>query len=98
MVVFIKVNSQRKFGVAQETVETRPLDEEGLLLLQQQKLQLQDKVVESISSTVKRQKEIAMTISDEIDIQNKMLQDLDEAVDNVEIRLKNADKKIQRLF
>ena len=98
MVVFIKVNSQRKFGVVQETVETRPLDEEGLLLLQQQKLQLQDKVVESISSTVKRQKEIAMTISDEIDIQNKMLQDLDEAVDNVEIRLKNADKKIQRLF
>jgi hypothetical protein len=61
-------------------------------------MHIQDKVVESIASTVKRQKEIAMTISDELDIQTKMLEDLDEAVDNVEIRLKNADKKIQRLF
>ncbi len=91
--------SNRKFGVAPpETERTRMLDSQGLLRLQKEEMAVQDHVVESLSEVVKRQKEIAGAISNEIDEHNVLLEQIDEAVERVTSRTKVAEKKVDRIL
>lgn len=64
-----------------ETDKTRELDNQGLVLLNGEYMREQDKTVESLLGNVTRMKEIGVAIGEEIDIQNKMLQNLGADVD-----------------
>ncbi|KAJ3305742.1 hypothetical protein HDV03_001150 [Kappamyces sp. JEL0829] len=95
----VPTRTSRKFGVQpQETERTRTLDSAGLLQLQQQEMHLQDKALDSIAEVVKRQKEIGMAISNELDDHNAMLEQLDEGVTRFETKMKTAEKKVNRIM
>ncbi|CAG8514759.1 5324_t:CDS:1 [Paraglomus occultum] len=97
----VKPTSRRVFGNAsampQETEQTRGLDNQGLVKLQQQAMYNQDAHVEQFSAILNRQKHIGMAISQELDTQNKILQELDEQVDSTTGKLKHVSKKISSI-
>ncbi|KAG0640443.1 Phox homologous domain-containing protein [Tuber brumale] len=64
-----------------ETERTRELDNQGVLQLNDQYMREQDRVVEGMLKNVGRMKEIGVAIGEEIDLQNKMLEDLDRDAD-----------------
>ncbi|KFX93874.1 hypothetical protein V490_04618, partial [Pseudogymnoascus sp. VKM F-3557] len=65
---------------AQETERTRELDNEGVVQLQKQMMQEQDMDLDELAKIVRRQKEMGIAISDELDLQNEMLTRVDEDV------------------
>lgn len=91
----------RVFGapqnVPQETTETRPLDDRGLLQLQKQKIVEQDTQLDQLSAMLQRQAHIGMAISTEIDEQNKILDEMTEDVDRVTGKIKKASKVMGQL-
>ncbi|KAJ7293639.1 syntaxin [Mycena rebaudengoi] len=79
----------RVFGAApkaKETEETRPLDDRGLLMLQEVKMQQQDQEVSQ-----------ADTISNELAIQIELLDDLANRVDDTSSRIAKTNQEMGRL-
>ena len=91
--------SARVFGAAkpQETEQTRPLDNHGLVQLQETKVQQQDSQLSQLSTILQRQKHLGLAINQEIGEQNEMLDDLTNEVDRVGGKLSNAKKQMNRL-
>ena len=92
-----KPKSSRKFGVM-ETEATRVLDNAGLLQLQTDQMKMQDQVVDSLASVVKRQKEISLAISHELDLQNGLLEQVNDSVERVQGNMNQAQKKIRKVL
>ncbi|KAI8927780.1 hypothetical protein BC831DRAFT_451048 [Entophlyctis helioformis] len=93
--------SSRKFGIVtgpQETDETRPLDNQGLLQLQRATLDQQESELDSLSSIIRRQREIGLAMSNELDSQNQLLDELNHQVDRVDTNLNNSNKKLTRIL
>jgi regulator of vacuolar morphogenesis len=91
---------RRAFGVSTppvETAETRALDNQGLVHMQRDMMKDQDQYLDKLFETIARQKEIAGTISQELDIQNDLLVHLDHEVNNTQGKLKVTEKKISRI-
>jgi regulator of vacuolar morphogenesis len=88
--------SGRKFGTAppRETEITRTLDNAGLVQLQQNTMNEQDEALDMLSTIIRRQQQIGIAIGNELDLQNRLLEDLDEGVDRVAENLKGAGKKL----
>lgn len=82
---------------AQETTDTRPLDDPGLLQLQQLQIDQQDRNLNQLSAILHRQKHLGLAISNEIAEQNEMLDDLNDNVDRVGGKLSTAKKQMNRL-
>ena len=97
----VKPTSRRVFGnvsaTPQETEQTRGLDNQGLVKLQQQAMVNQDDHVEQFSAILNRQRHIGIAISQELEMQNSMLQELDEQVDTTTGKLKHVSKKISTI-
>ncbi|KAL0951105.1 hypothetical protein HGRIS_007842 [Hohenbuehelia grisea] len=81
----------------QETEETRPLDDQGLLQLQQTQIQDQDTQLSQLTTILQRQRQLGVAIGEEIAIQNEMLDDLTNEVDRVGGKLSSAGKQMNRL-
>jgi regulator of vacuolar morphogenesis len=86
----------RVFGapqqVPEETAETRPLDDRGLIQLQKQKMADQDSQLDNLSAILQRQMHIGVAISTEIEEQNKILDEMNDDVDRVTGKIKKARK------
>ncbi|KAK7694583.1 hypothetical protein QCA50_001769 [Cerrena zonata] len=92
--------SGRAFGTAaqpKETDQTRPLDNHGLMQLQQVQMDQQDSQVSQLTSHILRLKHLGLAINQELEEQNEMLDDLDNEVDRVGGKLVNAKKQMNRL-
>ena len=92
--------SGRAFGTAaqpKETDQTRPLDNHGLVQLQQAKVDQQDAQVSQLTSNLLRLKHLGLAINQELEEQNEMLDDLNNEVDRVGGKLVNAKKQMNRL-
>ncbi|CCA71820.1 related to syntaxin [Serendipita indica DSM 11827] len=91
----------RVFGAPQhapeETAETRPLDNKGLLQLQKQKMDDQDSQLDNLSAILQRQMHIGMAISTEVEEQNKILDEMNEDVDRVTDKLKRGNKLMTKI-
>ncbi|THV04885.1 hypothetical protein K435DRAFT_774176 [Dendrothele bispora CBS 962.96] len=90
----------RVFGAPsqpQETEETRPLDDHGLLQLQQTQMQQQDDQLAQLTTILRRQRHLGEAISSEISSQIEMLDDLSNEVDRVGGKLSVANKQLNRL-
>jgi len=90
----------RVFGVPQkpkETEETRPLDDHGLLQLQQVKMDQQDTQVAQLASILQRQKQLGTAINNELVHHNELLDGLSEDMDRVGGKLTAAKKQLNRL-
>jgi regulator of vacuolar morphogenesis len=88
------------FGAAaagpQETAETRPLDDRGLVQLQQQQMDTQDSQLEGLSAILRRQRRLGEEIGREIGEQNELLDDLGTNVDRVGGKLGRAKREMNR--
>ncbi|KAH8176550.1 PX domain-containing protein [Sarocladium implicatum] len=83
-------------GPVPETDKTRELDNQGVLLLQQREMQDQDQALDELAAIIRRQKEMGMDISDEVDRQNEMLGQLDDDTTRVQGKLKVANNRIKK--
>ena len=60
-------------------------------------LEAQDKQLELLLKSIKNQKLIAQTINNELDVQNKLLEELQDNVINTEDKLNMANKRINKI-
>jgi regulator of vacuolar morphogenesis len=81
----------------QETSETRPLDDRGLLQLQQNKMTNQDDQLGELSKVLIRQRKMGEEIAQEIGEQNELLDGLDHEVDRTGKKLGRAKRELNRL-
>jgi regulator of vacuolar morphogenesis len=92
------VASGRVFGKkAEETDETRPLDDGGLLQLQQAKMDNQDGQLEQLSQILRRQRGMGEEIHREIGEQTEMLEDIDNEVGKVGSKMARAKRQMNKL-
>ena len=91
-------SGRRKFGVVQETDETRPLDNSQLLSLQNDLMNQQDDALLALSSVIQRQKQIGLAIGQELDHHNVLLENVDESLTRVQNNLKSGDKKLKKIL
>ncbi|KAI6047587.1 Phox homologous domain-containing protein [Pisolithus marmoratus] len=91
----------RVFGAAlknpQETEQTRPLDDHGLLQLQKVQMEHQDAQLSQLTTILQRQRHLGEAIGAELRLHNEMLDDLTNDVDRVGGKLSGAKKQLNRL-
>lgn len=78
-----------------ETEATAELGNRGLLAMQQQVMQQQDDALESLERSVVGTKHIALQINEEAELHNRLLDDLDEAVEGTSSRLAAAQRRLK---
>lgn len=83
--------------LGKETSETRELDNQGLVQLQKQKMADQDLDVDELRKIVQRQKQLAVEINEELEIQNKVIDMVNEDVDRVQGKINIAKKRIGKI-
>jgi regulator of vacuolar morphogenesis len=90
----------RVFGVPQppkETEETRPLDDHGLLQLQQAKMDQQDAQVSQLTTILQRQRQLGTAINNELAQHVELLDGLHNDMERVGGKLTGAKKQLNRL-
>jgi len=80
-----------------ETDATAGLDSQGIIQLQKQALSSQDEQIEELGKAVRNTKHVALAINDEVDLQARLLDDLDNAVDHTESYMKFARRKLEQV-
>lgn len=80
-----------------ETTETRPLDNAGLLSLQQTYVAEQDSKLDALTAALRRQRALGEMINQELAVHEELLDDLDRGTDRVTGRMKEADKMMRKL-
>ncbi|KAL7792486.1 v-SNARE protein [Trichoderma ceciliae] len=80
-----------------ETDRTRELDNQGVLLLQKQEMQSQDQAIDQLAVIIRRQKEMGIQISEEVERQTELLDSLDEDVDRVEGKVRVANRRLKKM-
>ncbi|CAG9466867.1 unnamed protein product [Pedinophyceae sp. YPF-701] len=83
---------------AGETEDTAALDAQGILQLQQQVIERQDDDLQHLHDNVQRTKEVALTINEELGLQNRLLSDLDDEVDVTHSRMRAAKRKVREIL
>lgn len=86
----------RKLGAAVETDQTRALDNQGLLQLQQQEVEDQDSRLGDISAILRRQRMLGEEIGREVGLHNDMIDGLDKDVDQTTDKMSKVRQKIKR--
>lgn len=90
--------ARRVFGQqAKETEVTRPLDNVGLLSLQQQQIEQQDNQLAQLTTILQRQRQLGEAVNAEVALQIEMLDDLSNEVDRVGGKLHTAKTQLNRL-
>ncbi|KAJ1992452.1 hypothetical protein GGI25_000123 [Coemansia spiralis] len=92
--------SRRIFGnssLPQETNETRGLDDQGLLQMQNQRMEEQDQLAAELSAHLRRQREMGLAIGNELDIHNQLLGELEQDLDRTGNKLTAARRQANRL-
>ncbi|KAJ7103469.1 syntaxin, partial [Mycena belliarum] len=90
----------RVFGAVakpRETEETRPLDDHGLLMLQEAKMQQQDSELSQLTAVISRQRHLGEAISNEIALQIELLDDLANRVDETSGKIATTNREMGRL-
>ncbi|BGP46564.1 hypothetical protein JCM10450v2_002411 [Rhodotorula kratochvilovae] len=80
-----------------ESPETRPLDNGGIMQLQQQYMDDQDSKLEALTAALRRQRHLGEMINAELALQEDVLDQLDAGTDRVKGKMKDAQKQMKRL-
>ncbi|GHJ90344.1 hypothetical protein NliqN6_6746 [Naganishia liquefaciens] len=81
----------------QETAQTRPLDADGLVMLQKTQMDQQDAQLTQLSAVLQRQMRIGQEIGREVAEQNEMLDHMSSEADRVGGKLGRAKRQLNRL-
>lgn len=84
-------------GKPVETKETRALDNQGLMQLQQGYMDNQDQRLEELTASLRRQRDLGNMIGEELAIQEDTMRDLERGIERVENGLGGAGKIMKRL-
>ncbi|KAH9175370.1 syntaxin [Lactarius sanguifluus] len=90
----------RVFGAPQppkETKKTRPLDDQGLVQLQQTEMEQQDTQLAQLTAILQRQKQLGIAINNELAQHMELLDGLSDDMDRVGGKLTAAKKQLNRL-
>jgi regulator of vacuolar morphogenesis len=87
----------RRLGPLPETEETRERDNGGMLLLNADKMKQQDQEVTALGEIVRRQKELALRVNEEIEAQAPMVDHLHDLVDTHNRKLAVANRRAKNL-
>ncbi|KAJ3340940.1 hypothetical protein HDU93_006026 [Gonapodya sp. JEL0774] len=93
--------SKRRFGAdisALETNATRPVATESLVGLQTQMMRSQDESLAVLAGVVRRQREVAGTIGDELEVHNRLLGEMGGEVERTGGRLGKAGKRLDKVL
>ncbi|KAI8921865.1 Phox homologous domain-containing protein [Powellomyces hirtus] len=88
----------RRFGTATPPANPSSMEPQGLLQQQQLMMATQDDALTTLSSIIRRQKEIGVAIGQELDLQNGLLEEVDSQVDRVQGRLAGTSKKLDKVL
>jgi regulator of vacuolar morphogenesis len=80
-----------------ETEQTRPLDEHGLIGLQQAQVEQQDAQLSQLTTILQRQRQLGEAIGSEIASQIELLDDLSNDVDRVGGKLARTNRQLNKL-
>lgn len=83
--------------LGKENDRTRALDNQGVVQLQKQLMQEQDEDVMVLAQAVQRQKELSISIQEELAVQNEMLGMVDEDVTRVQGKIEVGKKRIGKI-
>jgi len=81
----------------QETEATRPLDDHGLVSMQNLQIEQEDQQLSFLSSILQRQRQLGEAIGHEIRMHNDALDDLNNEVDRVSANLSSANRQLNQL-
>jgi regulator of vacuolar morphogenesis len=81
----------------EETDETRPLDDRGVLQSQQSKISTQDDQLKDLSKILQRQRGMGEEIHREIGEQTDMLEEIEQGVDKVGAKMGRAKRTMNKL-
>jgi regulator of vacuolar morphogenesis len=90
--------SRRVFGAPPETERTKGLDNVGVLQLQQTIMKEQDDQLDDFLRQMRRTKDVASQIGEELDSQADLLNGLDDDVERFEGKLKRADRQARKII
>ncbi|KAL3156501.1 hypothetical protein ABBQ38_000801 [Trebouxia sp. C0009 RCD-2024] len=80
---------------ARETDRTAELDNQGILQMQQDVMQEQDQNLMAMEQSVASTRHLALTINEELHVQERLLEDFEEEVDVSHNKLRAAQKRIK---
>jgi regulator of vacuolar morphogenesis len=80
-----------------ETDKTRELDNEGVLQLQRQVMQDQDRDIEEMRKSIAKLRELGVAVNEELVLQNELLGLVDEDVDRLTGKLGVAKKRVGKI-
>ncbi|MCJ1323397.1 hypothetical protein MMC10_000057 [Thelotrema lepadinum] len=83
--------------LGKETSKTRELDNKGVLQLQQQMMYDQDEDVETLAATVRRQKDLAIQINEELEFQIDAINIVNEDATRLDDKIGVAKKRIGKI-
>ena len=83
--------------LGKETEKTMKLDNSEIVQLQKQMMEEQDVGIGAIGDVVRRQKELAIQINEELSIQDDILDMLDEDVNRTDSKIEVAKKRVDRI-
>jgi len=72
-------------------------DKRQVLVEQEELIRQQDEVLDVLHDSVKRLKEISHTLGQELDVQNRLLDGIDQKVENTTDKLKDANKQVKKI-
>jgi len=85
-------------GPAQETDRTAELDNLGILDMQQDVMQEQDLNLAQMEQSVASTRHLALTINEELHVQERLLEDFEEEVDVSHNKMRAAQKRIKSVL
>lgn len=85
-------------GPPQETERTAGLDNAGILQLQNQVIRQQDQELGQIEETMISTKHVALAMGEELNLQERLLGDMEEDVDVVHSRLRAVTNKVKSVM
>ncbi|DBB14280.1 TPA: hypothetical protein ACH3X3_001218 [Trebouxia sp. C0006] len=85
-------------GPAQETNRTAELDNLGILDMQQDVMQEQDLNLAQMEQSVASTRHLALTINEELHVQERLLEDFEEEVDVSHNKVRAAQKRIKSVL
>lgn len=83
--------------LGKETAQTRELDNNGVLQLQQQIMQDQDEGINALAAAVRRQRELAIQINEEIAIDTGLLRQADDDAGRLQGKMDIARKRVNKI-
>ncbi|KAH3661646.1 hypothetical protein OGAPHI_006496 [Ogataea philodendri] len=89
---------KRSLGKAKETQETKPLDNQQLYQHQQVLMTQQDESLDQLRGILQRQKQIGLTINEELSVQNELLRGLDDQIDISQRKMNSAKTRIGKIL